>query len=104
MSERADLVVGERPIRVEDVARVARGELEVGLSRDPGFRARLSRGVEVIEQRLERAIPTYGVNTGFGASVKNGVPRAQALLLARNLPATMAAVSGRCSRRSRVAR
>lgn len=86
MSERADLVVGERPIRVEDVARVARGELEVGLSRDPGFRARLSRGVEVIEQRLERAIPTYGVNTGFGASVKNGVPRAQALLLARNLP------------------
>ncbi len=82
----SDLVVGAGPLRIEDVVAVARGERELALSRAPAFVARLARGAEVIERRLTAGVPTYGVNTGFGASVKNAVPMAQALTLARNLP------------------
>jgi histidine ammonia-lyase len=81
-----DIVIGERPITVEDVVQAARGTARVRLSSAPAFVARLSRGADVIASRLERAVPTYGVNTGFGACVKNGVPSAQALVLAKNLP------------------
>lgn len=80
------LLLGESKLQVEDVARVARGELEVALSEKPEFRRRIARGAEVIAQRLERSVPTYGVNTGFGASVKNVVSSEHAFALARNLP------------------
>ncbi len=86
MSERTELWLGEEPLRVEHVARAARGALQVHVSRRAEFRKRIERGASVIEQRLERGVPTYGVNTGFGASVKNAVPSAQAWLLSKNLP------------------
>ncbi|HEX4354623.1 MAG TPA: aromatic amino acid ammonia-lyase, partial [Polyangiales bacterium] len=81
-----ELVIGEQRLCVADVNRVARGELSVRLSDDPRFRARLQRGADVIAERLERNVPTYGVNTGYGASVKNAIPASAALTLARNLP------------------
>lgn len=80
------LAVGAGPLSVEDVVAVARRARSVRLSEEPAFRARLSRGAEIIEQRLASGVPTYGVNTGFGASVKNAVPLAQATTLAGNLP------------------
>ena len=82
----SELIVGERPITVEDVVHVAEGSVNVRLSTDPAFVSRLARGAEIIADRLERNLPTYGVNTGFGACVKNGVARAQAYALAENLP------------------
>jgi histidine ammonia-lyase len=81
-----DLVIGERPITVEDVVHVAEGSVGVRLSTDPVFTGRLARGAEIIASRLARNVPTYGVNTGFGACVKNGVAQAQAFALAKNLP------------------
>jgi histidine ammonia-lyase len=82
----SELVIGESALRIEDVVAVARGERSVRLSRAPAFMTRLARGADIIEQRLLAGVPTYGVNTGFGASVKNEVPMAQALTLASNLP------------------
>jgi histidine ammonia-lyase len=83
---RSELCLGQEPLRIEHVALAARGALRVRVSREPGFQRRIERGARVIADRLERGVPTYGVNTGFGASVKNAVPAAQAALLARNLP------------------
>jgi histidine ammonia-lyase len=81
-----ELVIGEQRLHVADVNRVARGELPVRLSDDARFRARLQRGADVIAERIERNLPTYGVNTGYGASVRNAIPASAALTLARNLP------------------
>jgi histidine ammonia-lyase len=86
MGESEELVIGERRLTCADVERVARGILPVRLSRDPDFIALLQRGADVVAQRLAQNVPTYGVNTGFGASVRNTVPVQAALALARNLP------------------
>jgi histidine ammonia-lyase len=82
----AALVLGERPLRVEDVETVALGRRPVVLSAAPAFRARIARSAELIEQRVRGDVPTYGVNTGFGASVRNSVDRDYAWALAKNLP------------------
>jgi histidine ammonia-lyase len=83
---RPTIALGEHSIRCVDVARVAAREASVVLSEQPAFRQRLARGAGVIAERLERGIPTYGVNTGFGASVRNSVPLEAATAMAQNLP------------------
>lgn len=80
------LVVGDHRIQCADVARVAKREASPVLSEEPAFRRRLGRSARAIAERLERGIPTYGVNTGFGASVRNSVPLEAATSMARNLP------------------
>jgi histidine ammonia-lyase len=86
MSGQKELVIGAGPLTIEQVVEVARAERAVAISSERGFVERLARGAEIIERRLLAGVPTYGVNTGFGASVKNAVPMAQALTLATNLP------------------
>lgn len=86
MSVTRELTIGVGGITVEDVVDVARDGRRVVLSGEPSFNERLARGATVIERRLQDGVPTYGVNTGFGASVRNAVPMAQALALAENLP------------------
>ena len=81
-----EVVVGEHKLRCQDVASVAARSSKVTLSDNPAFRARLARSAAVIAERVERAVPTYGVNTGFGASVRNSVPLEAATKLAQNLP------------------
>jgi histidine ammonia-lyase len=82
----SELSVGGRALTIEDVAAVARGTCRVTLSEAPEFVARIQRGAAVIARRVAESVPTYGVNTGFGASVKNTVAMAQALTLSANLP------------------
>jgi len=84
-SQRA-LHVGERPLRVEDVAYVAIQRGPVVLASEGPFVARIARGAAIVERRLADNVPTYGVNTGFGASVRNTVSVEYAHALARNLP------------------
>jgi histidine ammonia-lyase len=86
MNQNATVVIGEQRLSIEAVCQAARDEAPVRISRDPEFLARLQRGADVIADRLARGVPTYGVNTGFGASVRNTVPGSEALTLARNLP------------------
>jgi histidine ammonia-lyase len=79
------VVIGAKALALEDVTRVALQGEQVRLHDAPAFVARIERGAAVIAQRLEAQIPTYGVNTGFGASVKNSVPAALAQTLSTNL-------------------
>jgi histidine ammonia-lyase len=80
------LQVGQRPLSIEDVDDVAHKRVALSLSQAEPFVARLARGAAIIEQRLADNVPTYGVNTGFGASVKNAVAVDYAAALAKNLP------------------
>ena len=82
----SELAIGARALRIEDVVQVAHGASPVRVSDDPTFVARIQRGAQVIERRVADSVPTYGVNTGFGASFKNTVAMQQALTLAENLP------------------
>jgi histidine ammonia-lyase len=86
MTSNDGIVIGEQRLAIADVGRVARDEAPARLSRDQAFIARLQRGADLIAERLERGVPTYGVNTGYGASVRNAIPASAALTLARNLP------------------
>jgi histidine ammonia-lyase len=80
------LQVGARPLSIEDVDDVAHKRVALSLSQAEGFVARIARGAAIIEQRLANNVPTYGVNTGFGASVRNTVAVDYAAALAKNLP------------------
>lgn len=80
------LRIGDRPLSIEDVEDVAKRRVGIALSGAEGFNARIARGAAIVEQRLANNVPTYGVNTGFGASVKNAVATDYAYVLAKNLP------------------
>lgn len=86
MSSVPSIRVGATPLSIEGVSAGARGQVRIRLSDEPGFRDRLQRGADVIAERLEEQRPTYGVNTGFGASCLNAVSEQDALRLAANLP------------------
>jgi histidine ammonia-lyase len=80
------LAVGERPLSIEDVDDVAHKRVAPSLSQAEPFLRRIARGAAIIEERLANNVPTYGVNTGFGASVRNAVAVDYAVALAKNLP------------------
>ena len=61
------LVLGVRPISIEDVEDVARREARVDFA-EPA-RARIRQGRLKLEERLEAGDRIYGVNTGVGGNV-----------------------------------
>jgi histidine ammonia-lyase len=72
--EPARLLVGRTPLRVEDVVALARGGLDVALDDDPPYRAHLEAGRRLLDERIARGEPVYGVTTGVGASVGTEIP------------------------------
>jgi histidine ammonia-lyase len=77
--------VGARPLTIEDILRLARGEARAVVDPSPDVRGRLRRGVAALDARLARGETIYGVTTGFGDSCETLVDRELALELARNL-------------------
>ncbi len=76
---------GRQALTVEDLARLASGELHAELDPGPAVRGRLEAGVRHLEALLAGGGELYGVTTGFGESCLNPVDREHALGLARNL-------------------
>jgi len=68
------LCVGRAQLCIEDVIDVAEGRVRVALDPDPGYRARLARGVAAVERALDKGRAIYGISTGVGASVGNAIP------------------------------
>ena len=85
MTDRTFLGIGETRVTHHDVARVARGELAVGLTEQASWHARMNRSRQAVETRARGGEPFYGVNTGFGASVVNAVAVEHGASLATNL-------------------
>jgi histidine ammonia-lyase len=65
--------LGRRPLRIEDLIALSRGEARAALDGDPAVRARIRASRRVLEERLRDGSPVYGVRTGVGASVANAI-------------------------------
>ena len=77
------LILGESPLTIDDVVRVARERERVGLSEQAVNRMAKSR--IWVDKVLESEKPVYGINTGFGELSNILVPRERWETLQRNL-------------------
>jgi len=89
------LLLGERPLGIEEVLLVARGRARAALDPAPAVRRRLRASAESLERRLAAGETIYGVTTGFGDSVVTEVAASLAHDLARNLVAFHGCGTGR---------
>jgi histidine ammonia-lyase len=81
----SEIVLGERPLSVDDVVAIAERGRGVTLSEAPEFRARLAAGARALAERLAAGEQVYGVTTGFGESCVTEVPSEQIIELPLNL-------------------
>jgi histidine ammonia-lyase len=79
------LAIGRRPLTIDDVCAIARGQRTVTLDGDPEFRARLESSHRSLERQLRAGRAIYGVTTGVGESCETAVPVPMAETLALNL-------------------
>ncbi|MDX2019519.1 MAG: aromatic amino acid ammonia-lyase [Deltaproteobacteria bacterium] len=71
--DRAPVVVGERPLTIEDVIDLSRGKARAVLDASPTYLARVERSHHLLTEASLLGKPIYGVNTGFGVSCEVGV-------------------------------
>jgi len=90
MSE--SLLVGRRPLVIEDVEYAARFTATVEL--DDGARARIRKGRIALEEQLARGASVYGVNTGVGGNIKFALTEDQAERLQHNLMRHLSCATG----------
>ncbi|HXI60859.1 MAG TPA: aromatic amino acid ammonia-lyase [Polyangia bacterium] len=79
------VTIGRRPLTIDDVCAIARGQRAVTLDGDPEFRARLESSHRSLERQLRAGRAIYGVTTGVGESCETAVPVPLAETLALNL-------------------
>ncbi len=70
----ADLVLGTRPLTIEDVLALSRGSRRAVVSDDPAHRRKLARSRAIVGEVQRRHEAIYGVTTGVGASAGNTIP------------------------------
>jgi histidine ammonia-lyase len=68
------VIVPDQDVSLEDYLKVVDGERTVRLTEDSDVRESLSKGFEVINDRLRNGTPVYGVNTGVGESGNRHIP------------------------------
>src|SRR5690242_2172208 len=86
------LIVGRRPLAIEDVEQSARFSRHVEL--DGGARKRIDKGRAALEAQLERGERIYGVNTGVGGNIKFALDPSQSELLQHNLMRHLSCATG----------
>lgn len=79
------IAFGSRPLTVEDICALARGEALIALAEASPVRARFEDGARRFAEKLASGEPIYGVTTGFGESCHNVVLEDFQSELARNL-------------------
>lgn len=82
---RPRISVGVRPLVIEDVLALARGDAVPAIDPDPAVRDRLRRTAAAVQRRLAAGETIYGVSTGFGESCQTRVTPERSAELARNL-------------------
>jgi len=85
MSPHSTVIVGEKPITIEEIVLLGRGEAEVALETDAGCQARILASHALLVAAKEAGKPIYGVNTGFGVSCAVGVDADWISEMPRNL-------------------
>ena len=74
---------GERPLSLDDVVRLARGQLRPSLA--SAARDRIKRSADVMARLHERGDAIYGVTTSVGGSVGTEIPKEHAADLSLNV-------------------
>ena len=72
-------VLGAQPTTLAEIAAIARGERGVAIAAEALAAMEMSR--QLFEKKVVEGAPIYGVNTGYGASVRNRVPASKDLSL-----------------------
>src|SRR5688572_11205963 len=85
-------LLGETPLTLENVRAVAFGA-QVQLSKQAVARINAARAL--VERKATSEVPTYGINTGFGALAEVKIAPDQVAALQRNLILSHAAGVGR---------
>ena len=65
---KSEVILGERPLTIEDVAKVAFEKYPVMLSTDEGFKKRIQLSQNFLQSLLDNKKEVYGVTTGYGDS------------------------------------
>ena len=86
------LVVGARPLSIEDVVETARQGRTVDLAAPS--RALIVKGRVALEEQLARGERIYGVNTGVGGNIKFALTADQAELLQHNIMRHLSCATG----------
>ncbi len=86
------LVLDGRNLSIEDVARVARHYMPVGIDR--GAFERIEKSRAMLEELVEQEEVVYGITTGFGRFSEVTISREDAIQLQKNLVASHAAAVG----------
>lgn len=68
------LVIGEKPLSIEDVLSVAKGNSKVSLPDSLEWRDFIQKGADFLDQLLEEEGVIYGVTTGYGDSCLVEIP------------------------------
>ena len=71
------LVIGEKPLSIEEVVAVANQQLKVALPNSESWQALIQRGADFLDQLLQEEGVIYGVTTGYGDSCLVEVPAHQ---------------------------
>jgi histidine ammonia-lyase len=74
VDSREAIAMGTRPIALEDVVAVARGERRIELELASSYRMRLEAGRKVLGEALGAGRPVYGVTTGVGSTAWRAIP------------------------------
>jgi len=86
------VVLGEHPLSIEDVVRVARENAGILITEDA--RARIAKGRARLDELLARGERIYGVNTGVGGNVGISLAPDQMELLQHNLVRHLSCATG----------
>src|SRR3990172_7149697 len=63
-----EIAVGDHELSLRQILDVARGRAKIRLSGDSSFIQKIERSRGTLQTALERGLPVYGVNTGYGKS------------------------------------
>lgn len=86
------LMLDGRNLTVEDVGRVARHHIPIGIDKEAMKRVEKSRAM--LEELIEQEAVVYGITTGFGRFSEVSISRDDAIKLQKNLIASHAAAVG----------
>ena len=86
------LELGAARLRIEDVAKIARGGARIGL--EAGARGRIARGRDRLEELIAHGERIYGVNTGVGGNIGFSVAPERMETLQYNLMLHLACATG----------
>lgn len=68
------VTVGDSPLTIEDVCRVARGDIAARLSTDDDWRRRVESSAAYLAEKWQGEEVVYGVTTGYGDSCTVAIP------------------------------